>query len=196
MTELRTATVADHATAGAVLADAFDADPMFQWVFPDPLSRPRLLEAMFGFLAEHQYLALGESVMAEDAVALWQPPGSPADDDFWVEHGEEFAVALEGRMERLGALGVAMGEHHPTDDHWYLLAIGVRPGAQGRGLGGELLAHTLAKVDAAGQPAYLEASSRRSRVLYERHGFEVTGELTVEDSPPMWPMWRQPRPGT
>jgi GNAT superfamily N-acetyltransferase len=67
------------------------------------------------------------------------------------------------------------------------------PGAQGHGLGGALLAHTLRLADAAGEPAYLEASSTRSRVLYERHGFEVTGELSVDGSPPMWPMWRAPR---
>ncbi len=193
MTELRTITVDDHATAGEVLADAFDDDPVFSWVFPDRLTRPRLLQAMFGFLAEHQYLAYGESVAADDAVALWQPPGAPSDDEFWVDHGEAFSLALDGHMDRLGLLGVAMGEHHPTDPHWYLLAIGVRPAAQGRGLGGELLAHTLAKVDAGGHPAYLEASSRRSRLLYERHGFEVLAEFTVEDSPPMWPMWRAPR---
>ncbi len=193
MAPLRTATTDDHATAAAVLADAFGDDPVFSWVFPDPMTRPRCLQAMFGFLAEHQYLAYGESVLADDAVALWQPPGTPPDDEFWIEHGEAFAAALEGQMERLGLLGVAMGEHHPTDPHWYLMAIGVRPSAQGRGLGGELLAHTLAKVDAERQPAYLEASSNRSRVLYERHGFEVLAEFTVDGSPPMWPMWRPPR---
>ncbi len=42
-------------------------------------------------------------------------------------------------------------------------------------------------------PAYLEATSPRSRALYERHGFEVTAELrATADSPPMWAMWREP----
>jgi hypothetical protein len=47
-------------------------------------------------------------------------------------------------------------------------------------------------ADAAGEPAYLEATSSRSRALYERHGFEVTRELRCGDSPPLWAMWRDP----
>jgi ribosomal protein S18 acetylase RimI-like enzyme len=82
---------------------------------------------------------------------------------------------------------------HPPEKHWYLLSVGVRPGAQGRGTGAALVAHTLALADAAGQGAYLEATSPRSRVLYERHGFEVVGQIDLEGCPPIWPMWRAPR---
>ena len=52
--------------------------------------------------------------------------------------------------------------------------------------------HTLAIVDAEHAPAYLEATSSRSRVLYERFGFEAITELVVDDSPTFWPMWRRP----
>jgi len=169
---------------------------MFGWVFPDMTTRPRLLEAMFGFVAEHIYLPVGRSVIADDAAALWLPAGVTDTDEFWVEHGEAFAVSIDGQMERLAALSEAMDEHHPADDCWYLLAMGVRPSAQGRRSGGRMLAHTLEQIDEANEPAYLEASSLRSRALYERHGFEVIGEFTVQDSPPMWPMWRAPaQPG-
>ncbi len=50
-----------------------------------------------------------------------------------------------------------------------------------------------ARADVDTLPAYLEASSPRNRALYERHGFEVTGEIQVADSPPLWPMLRRPR---
>jgi hypothetical protein len=43
-----------------------------------------------------------------------------------------------------------------------------------------------------GSPAYLEATSRRNRALYERHGFVTIGELTVADCPPLYAMWRPP----
>ena len=94
----------------------------------------------------------------------------------WADHGEAFADSIDGQMERLGALAAAMDEHHPADDCWYLLAIGVRPSAQGRGLGGRMLTHTLDQIDTANEPAYLEATSPRSWALYERCGFAVTGE--------------------
>ena len=54
-----------------------------------------------------------------------------------------------------------------------------------------------APFDRDGVAAYLEASSPRNRVLYERHGFEVTEEFTLgRGSPPLWRMWRAPRAAT
>jgi GNAT superfamily N-acetyltransferase len=188
----RPATLDDLDHLAAVLADAFVDDPIMTWMFPDLASRPRILTGMFGFAARHMYLPHGGCTLADDAAALWMPFGAEADDDVLERHGEEFATAVEGQLERLGMLMEAMGASHPTEPHHYLLAIGVRPSAQGRGLGGELLVHTLDHADAAGEPAYLEASSLRSRTLYERHGFEVVDEITIDDSPPMWPMWRAP----
>ncbi|MCH8850635.1 MAG: GNAT family N-acetyltransferase, partial [Chloroflexi bacterium] len=76
---------------------------------------------------------------------------------------------------------------------WYLAMIGVDPARQGLGLGSALLAHTLAEVDREAKPAYLEASSERSRDLYARHGFEVIGTIQVADSPTMFPMVRKAR---
>ncbi len=101
---------------------------------------------------------------------------------------------MEGDLERSALIGSAMAEHHPHHaDHWYLMAIGVQPEAQGRGLGGVLLAHTLNQLDERGEAAYLEATSPRSRRLYERFGFEVAGEFAPDGGPPLWPMWREPR---
>lgn len=101
---------------------------------------------------------------------------------------------MEGELERMGELSALMAAHHPDHvDHWYLLALGVVPERQGRGLGGALLGHTVERLDADGRPAYLEATSDRSRRLYHRHGFEETAELAPTDGPPIWGMWRDPR---
>ena len=50
---------------------------------------------------------------------------------------------------------------------------------RGRGIGTELMHPALETLDARGRPAYLEASSVRSRALYERHGCAVTGEFNL-----------------
>jgi hypothetical protein len=50
----------------------------------------------------------------------------------------------------------------------------------------------LERCDREEMPAYLEASSPRSRACYERSGFEATDELVLPDGPPLWPMWRRP----
>ena len=123
-------------------------------------------------------------------------PGDGLDGEFWSANGSRFVTLLEGDVERLGSLSEQMDANHPHDrDHWYLMAIGVSPAAQGRRLGSALLAHTLAAADAAGAPAYLEATSPRSRALYERFGFEVLAEMRAPGGPPMWAMWRQPGAG-
>lgn len=46
-----------------------------------------------------------------------------------------------------------------------------------------MLTHTLEQIDTANEPAYLEATSSRSRAMSERHGFEVTGQFAFDDSP-------------
>ena len=73
--------------------------------------------------------------------------------------------------------------------------MGVVPEAQGRGRGATLLRHMLDRCDAESMPAYLEATTERSRALYALHGFEVTEELRLPGGgPPLWPMWREPGP--
>jgi hypothetical protein len=54
------------------------------------------------------------------------------------------------------------------------------------------LKHTLAPLDASGKVAYLECSTKRNVALYQRHGFEVTGEFGLPNVH-MWTMARQPR---
>ena len=69
---------------------------------------------------------------------------------------------------------------------------GVAANAQGRGIGSELLKHTLALLDASATLAYLECSTERNVALYRRHGFEVTGEFDLRKLH-MWTMAREPQ---
>ena len=87
-----------------------------------------------------------------------------------------------------------MERRHPSRPrHFYLAFVGVEPASQGRGLGSRLMFPVLSEADAAGTAAYLEASTPRSRALYERHGFEVVEEMRLPfGGPPLWRMWREP----
>lgn len=126
--------------------------------------------------------------------ALWVPQGRPP-------IAEEDAPAFEARLadllgsdgDRTFALMSVLDEHLPTTDHRHLWFLGVDPRAQGQGLGSALLRSTLTGCDAAGVAAYLEATSEHNRRLYQRHGFEVVGELSADGSPSLWAMWRDPR---
>jgi GNAT superfamily N-acetyltransferase len=66
-------------------------------------------------------------------------------------------------------------------------------GLQGHGIGGQMLAAFAARMDAAGQPAYLETDKPENVRFYQRFGFQVTSQATVLNTP-NWFMWRQPAP--
>ena len=196
---MRAATTADLDGMVAVLADSFLDDPLMSWAFPDAGTRHRRLSALWRFMGGEGYLPFGVSTVvggsgaSAEAAALWLAPGQELDDEFWAARAGVFVASLEGDVERLSSLSDDMAAHHPHEPHWYLLAIGVSPSRQGGRLGSALLAHTLARADDDGAPAYLEATSPRSRALYERFGFTATGELSAPGGPALWPMWREPR---
>jgi ribosomal protein S18 acetylase RimI-like enzyme len=101
-----------------------------------------------------------------------------------------------GIGRRGGLVGGALLEVedvHPTEPHWYLAVLGVRPESRGRGAGSALLEPGLARADAEGMPCYLESSNKRNVSLYERHGFEIRAEHWLPDGPMFTYMWRRPR---
>lgn len=182
----------DRERALATLELAFSSDPVMRWFWPDPTvyraNFGRFVTAMCGEAFSH---GTAHWLDAGRAVALWLPPGVTSDDDAVVEVLLQ-SVQAELLMD-LSAFGDQVQEHHPDGAHWYLPVTGVDPFFQGRGLGSTLLQHALVACDNAALPAYLESSTPRSRILYERLGFRLTGEIQVGSSPTIYPMLREPR---
>ena len=87
----------------------------------------------------------------------------------------------------------AVERHHPQGRHLYLAVLGVDPHLQGAGVGSALLTPGLRLCDRDGLPAYLETGKERNLAFYSRHGFRVTGRLTLPAGPPVWLMLREPR---
>lgn len=175
----------------ATLTVAFVADPVVRWAWADQDSYltywPRIVEAFGGRAFDHGTAhGLGDGL----AVALWLPPGVGPDEEAFMQVADE-SIDAEALGDFTGVLE-QMDQLHPTTDHWYLPLTGVDPVAQGRGLGTRLLEHGLEVSDRDGLPAYLEATSPRSRDLYHRHGFTVAGVIQAGSSPPMWAMRREP----
>jgi GNAT superfamily N-acetyltransferase len=85
-------------------------------------------------------------------------------------------------------------KHPRSPEHWYLQYLGTEPARQGQGLGSALLRPVLALCDRDGIGAYLESSSERNRVLYERHGFSVVETFDMPGGgPSIRRMWRDPQ---
>lgn len=182
----------ERARFEAAMAMAFGADPAARWAWPDPLQfltvfRP--LVTLFGGKSfDH-----GSAFVIGDylGVAQWLPPGVLPEDR---PIGELFERNMSGpKLGELLFLFEQMAGFHPREPHWYIPLIGVDPALQGRGHGSGLMRHGLAACDRDRQPVYLEATSLNNRTFYERHGFRVLGEIRSGDSPPMFPMLREPR---
>src|SRR5262249_13910466 len=123
--------------------------------------------------------------------ALWLPPGiAPGMDDI-DEHLS--ATVPPGRLPALSAGLGAAAALRPKKPHWTLAAIGVLGPAQRAGIGSMLLREGLARVDADGAPAWLEATDRRSAGLFASFGFVVTGIVLVPGYPQVITMCRPAR---
>jgi GNAT superfamily N-acetyltransferase len=198
--EVRPARRTDAGALARTLARAFQDDPVFGWLQPDPGRRAAGLPVLFRAMARHHFLGGGgvEVAMSESglgAAAMWNPPGR------WTQ-GRRAQIAIapatirafRGRLSVDRALGEEMKAAHPEEPHWYLAAIGSDPQVRGTGYGNALLRSRLDRCDADGAPAYLESSNPDNIPYYLRFGFEVTGEIVMPGGgPSMWPMWRRPR---
>lgn len=192
---IRPADESEHGTVVSVLVEAFTHDPLVRWLFPEAAERGRLQALFHGSQLAHP---AAEAYVAGDgdgaAVWLALDAGQAPHDERPVPAtaGEEPSFGASGA--RLWALGEALATRHPiVKAHLYLPCMGVVARWQGAGIGSAMLRHRLERADADGIGAYLEASSPRSRALYQRHGFEDLGApVRVADSPPLWPMWRPP----
>lgn len=196
--QLRRATRADVPQLAAMLARAFQDDPVASWAYRPQQLRPRALERFQA--ARLRQLLAGEEVWTDSELscaALWAQP------KHWrMSFGEVAQLVpsflhprLIGRMPLVAVAWENLERLHPKDPaHWYLAVLGTDPPAQGRGLGSAVLGPVLERCDADGVAAYLESSKERNIDFYVRHGFRVLEELRLLRGPPMWKMWRDPRP--
>ena len=190
--EIRNIEQSEREKALQVLTLAFVADPASRWLFPDADSYlehfPSFAQAFGGLAFEHDTAYLTENF---GGASLWLPPGVHPDGEAIEAIVRE--TADQTNLSDISAALEGMDRYHPEDPHWYLAVLGVDPARQGLGLGSALLQKTLARVVEQGLPAYLESSNPANVPLYQRHGFEVVGEIRGGDGPLIFSMHRSPR---
>jgi GNAT superfamily N-acetyltransferase len=200
MTTVRAATAADRAKLADALASAFSLDPLFSWMAGVEPGRPigPKMRIMFDAFLK---LDLGRTdhlvFTDEDGIgaAIWKHPNRwkmPTGD--MLRAMPAMLRALGTRTPRMVGAITAIEKAHPTEEHYYLEALGTHQDMQSKGIGSAVIRHVLDRCDAEGMPAYLESSNPRNIPFYARHGFEPTGEIAVgKGAPTVTAMWRTPR---
>jgi len=172
---------------------AFSADPLMRWMLP------RADNYLQGFGPIIKAFC-GESIVndatyvTEDfgGAALWLPPGLGPDEDAMGELAVKYMNPEI--LEDFGELMGQMDHYHPHDEPcWYLAVIGADNYHQGKGIGSALMKHATRMLDESSMPAYLESSNPANISLYQRHGFEIMGEIRAGSAPLVTPMIRQPQ---
>jgi len=171
---------------------AFAADPVMRWLYPEPSAYLQSFPRFAAAFAAASFGA-GTTWVSDEGggAACWQPRDVPPDAE--AIESALFSTLDEAKHETAGVMLEEMERWHPTEPHWYLAIIGVEGAKQGRGLGAQLMAPALARCDEEGLIAYLESSNPANISLYQRHGFEVIGEIRAGDAPVVTPMLRPAR---
>ena len=193
---IRSATETDGPAIQSAISRAFYDDPLAAYLFPADARR----KTGFGAFAGLAMTQFGDSSAVDVAeppkgsitgAAIWQAPNpKPLGVLQQFALGMRFWWIIRGGSGRAAHLMEAMQKHHPKEAHWYLATLGVVPEAQGQGLGSALIAPVLERCDKEGRLAYLESSKEANIPFYQRHGFEVTGEIQLPNGPRLWPMRR------
>lgn len=190
----------EHDEALAVLARAFWPDPVFGFFAKTRVQEHQMLPGAFGaFVADAAPFDKCWAARAGDRVvgaAIWVPPGE-------MPRTKSREAMLQLRVARLLINGrnrvrginllAAVDKVHPHEPHWYLALLGTDPLVQGRGAGGRLLQPVLNMADTGGVLTYLETQKPGNIAFYSRHGFTVADEISIEGSPTVWTMRREPR---
>lgn len=176
-----------------VIAFAFEPLAVAHWLIPGEVDRRRTFPAYFRiFLVHGLRHGIVHTTEQRDAVAVWMPHEAPPIRDY----PTQLQAACGRHAPQIMRFDQAITAPMPHQPHHHLAFLATRPGAQGTGLGTALLDHHHRWLDHHAVPAYLQASSPRTRDWYQRLAYHSHGDPIALDAggPWMYPEWRDPRP--
>ena len=172
---------------------AFGADPFMRWIMPEGQRYLDNYQELVDIYCCEKSLQESTTFITESfaGAAIWLPPGVFGDEQkisSWVSEN-----VSEQRLETLEKVLEELDKYHPkTNRCWYLALLAVDPAFQRIGLGSIMMKHVNRLLDNTGSQGYLESSNTKNISLYQRHGYEVMGEIKVGDCPVVIPMLREP----
>ncbi|MEX2599045.1 MAG: GNAT family N-acetyltransferase [Dehalococcoidia bacterium] len=188
-------------SVAATFSRAYYHDPLVRVLAPDERKRDRRLRWWYERMARFSAKEGKVEAVVQDSVegaALWLGPGKEKITLRTLARAGMLRAPLVFGVRPLARTLKVMGPteklHFETvpDPHWYLLAIGVDPAHQGRGIAAALIKHGLARVDADGLSCYLDTHEDLLG-FYQKFGFTVAGELPAHEGTRLFGMVRHAR---
>lgn len=189
-TGFRIAVKSDADSVADILSAAFRDDPIMLWTFGNPKGIGRAMRIFFLSV----YLRQGLVHIEKQAlgVSMWLLPGRPR--KLPGPAALRYAITLApvaglSPIYRGASFADALTNVRGHRLALYLFALGIRPEAQGRGLGSTMIASGLELASHLGVPVELETSKPANIAYYENHGFRVRSEIKAGKGAPMvWSM--------
>lgn len=118
------------------------------------------------------------------------PPGNNMDDFLTILRSGmwrlNYKLSTEGKKRFFGEFlpllhdvkALVLGNRDPQA--WYLVYIGCKPAARGKGYARKLIEDVSKRADEEGRPTYLESSNGVNVRIYERMGFDVRKKIHLQ----------------
>ncbi|TVY35904.1 putative N-acetyltransferase [Lachnellula occidentalis] len=200
--EVRAVGIAEFEQAAQCLSEAFAVDEVARYfldtddmaAYSEEYKWKLHCDIIRYLTAAHCYNGIVTTIGPHyDAVALWLAPGTNVD-SFWTllrsglwrlyyklsaegktRFFEEFFPLLHDTKQDV------MGER--DDDSYYLVYLGSKPSARGKGYARKLIQHMTSKADIENKAMYLESSSETNLPYYKKYGFLHKLDITLERGP-------------
>jgi hypothetical protein len=157
----------------SLLADAFEGDPFYDWLFPDGLARNRLIRT--NIQLDLDFLSRRGTVLTNAARQLalgYRPPGSVLDPTELAAHRDAVLDAAEGSGERLRLARLAVAGE---PDLRSISFLALSPLVQRTRPAISMLRHLYEHLVTEGVALFGHATSGQSLGLYRRAGADLYG---------------------
>jgi len=197
--QFRLLSIVDLERAILVQSSAFNNDPFWQYLIPNPEKRTKMLPQFFSVFLKvniHNGTAYGISTPIE-GVAVWSAPNQKSIDLSGFIGSDLVKLSLNGFLfPFLKAFKIFirfenMQKKHAPNPHYYLNTIAVLPESQGKGLASKLIRPFLEKADEESVAAYTETMTLANVGLYEHFGFHCVEQYHVPKTElNIWALYR------
>ena len=191
----RVASRSDKDAVVATLAEAFQHEPAFSFIVPDPAARQQALLRAFRIVFAEDIKA-GAIMMTSqgEAVTAWRSPAYMREGQWEaIRTRLPYLLAFGPAIGRAAQVGALIKAHLPEEGCWYLHYAGCHSDHRGKGFGGAAIRAGLARADAERAKAWLETADEGNLAIYRALGFEVVCTWTVPGGPTFWGMMRPAR---